>query len=432
MAARGRRAGGGDTRSGIVEAARALFAAQGFDGTSVRAVAREAGVDPALVHHYFDGKVGLFAEVIGVPAGIEDEIAAAVAGPPESVGERVVRTFLRVWDSPEGRARFQAMVGAVAAHEGAAQALRDFVSGTVLTRLAAGAIEGEPVSELAVASAGAQLVGMGMLRYVVRLPAMVEADPEEVVALLAGGGYAEVVAVPEGQLLPAPEGMGLIDAAGVVEAAATVVSNLVLEAGMREGETVLVHGGTGGIGTVAIQLAKGMDARVLTTVGSDDALPIVAQLGADQAWNRRIIDLPAAVREAGGADVILDVVGGSALADNVAMLNEGGRLVIIGTLGGASGELPIGQLMAKRARVIGSTLRSRPVENKAAILEATRYLVWPLLASGAIQVPIHARLPLEQAADAHTILREGGHIGKVILEVAPPSGDHRRGRRRKA
>lgn len=185
MAARGRRAGGGDTRSGIVEAARALFAAQGFDGTSVRAVAREAGVDPALVHHYFDGKVGLFAEVIGVPAGIEDEIAAAVAGPPESVGERVVRTFLRVWDSPEGRARFQAMVGAVAAHEGAAQALRDFVSGTVLTRLAAGAIEGEPVSELAVASAGAQLVGMGMLRYVVRLPAMVEADPEEVVALLA-------------------------------------------------------------------------------------------------------------------------------------------------------------------------------------------------------------------------------------------------------
>lgn len=124
------------------------------------------------------------------------------------------------------------------------------------------------------------------------------------------------------------------------------------------------------------------------------------------------------MRRAGGADVILVVMGGSALADNLAMLNPGGR--------------PIGQLMAKRARVIGSTLRSRPVENKASILEATRCLVWPQLASGTIQVPIHARLPLEQAAYAHTILREGGHIGKVILEVAPPSGDHRRGRRRKA
>lgn len=185
MAARGRRTGGEDTRAAIVEAARGLFAAQGFDGTSVRGVAREAGVDPALVYHYFDGKTGLFAEVIGVPAGIEEQIASAVAGPSSTVGERVVRTFLRVWDSPEGRTRFQAMVGAVAAHEGAAHALRDFVSGTVLTRLAAGADDGGPVPELAVASAGAQLVGMGMLRYVVQLPAMVEADPEEIVALLA-------------------------------------------------------------------------------------------------------------------------------------------------------------------------------------------------------------------------------------------------------
>lgn len=125
-------------------------------------------------------------------------------------------------------------------------------------------------------------------------------------------------------------------------------------------------------------------------------------------------------------------MGGSALADDLAMLNPGGRLVIIGTLGGGSGELPIGQLMAKRARVIGSTLRARPVENKASLLEATRYLVWPQLASGAIQLPIHARLPPEQAADAHTILREGGHIGMVLLELAPPSGDHRRGRRRNA
>ncbi len=254
---------------------------------------------------------------------------------------------------------------------------------------------------------------------------------EEVVALLAGGGYAEVVAVPEAQLLPAPEGLSLVEAAGVVETAATVVSNLILEAGMREGETILIHGGTGGIGTMAIQVATHMEARVLTTVGSDEALPVVARLGAAHAWNRRIVDLPAAVREVGGADVILDVIGGSALADNVAMLNEGGRLAIIGTLGGARGELPIGQLMGKRARVIGSTLRSRPVDNKAAILEATRYIVWPLLASGELQVPVHERLPLAEAARAHAILREGGHLGKVILEVEARTDSARRGRRRR-
>ena len=242
---------------------------------------------------------------------------------------------------------------------------------------------------------------------------------EPVVALLAGGGYAEVVAVPEGQLLPLPEGLDPVAAAGVVEACATVVSNLVLEAGLAAGETVLIHGGTGGIGTVAIQLARHLGARVLTTVGSEEAIPLVRELGADQAWNRRTTDLPAAVREAGGADVILDVVGGSALGDNVRMLREHGRLVIIGTLGGASGELPIGMLMGKRARVIGTTLRSRPTEGKREILAATRDLAWPLLASGQLRIPIQARLPLEQAQRAHDVLRDGGHLGKVILEVEP-------------
>lgn len=185
MAARGRRAGGSDTRAEIVAAARDLFATKGFDGTSVRAVAREAGVDAALVHHYFDGKTGLFAEVIGVPADMEERIVAAVAGLRETAGERVVRTFLGVWDSPEGRARFQAMVGAVAAHDEVAGLLQDFVMRTVFPRIAEVASQGREVPELAVASAGAQLVGMGMLRYVVRVPAMVEADPEEIVALLA-------------------------------------------------------------------------------------------------------------------------------------------------------------------------------------------------------------------------------------------------------
>ena len=241
---------------------------------------------------------------------------------------------------------------------------------------------------------------------------------EAVVALLAGGGYAEVVAVPEGQLLPVPENTDLVEAAGVVEVCATVVSNLVLEGRLRDGETVLIHGGTGGIGTVAIQLARQLGARVLTTVGSEEAIARVRELGADAAWNRRTTDLLEAVRETGGADVILDVVGGSALADNVSMLREHGRLVIIGTLGGASGELPIGMLMGKRARVIGTTLRSRRTEGKREILEATRELVWPLLADGSLQIPIHARFPLERAAEAHDVLREGGHLGKVVLEVA--------------
>ena len=240
---------------------------------------------------------------------------------------------------------------------------------------------------------------------------------EPVVALLTGGGYAEVVAVHEDLLLPIPDGMGLVEAAGVVEVAATVISNLVLEAGLHEGETILIQGGTGGIGSAAIQIARHLGARVLTTVGSDEAVATARELGADLAWNRRTTDLLAAVREAGGVDVILDVVGGQALPDHVRMLRENGRLVIIGTLGGASGELPIGLLMSRRGRIIGTTLRSRPVEMKRGILEATKHLVWPLLASGELRIPIQARFPLERAEEAHAVLREGGHLGKVILEV---------------
>ena len=242
---------------------------------------------------------------------------------------------------------------------------------------------------------------------------------EPVVALLAGGGYAEVVAVPEGQLLPVPDGMDLVEAAGVVEVCATVVSNLVIEAELQAGETVLIHGGTGGIGTAAIQIAHALGARVLTTVGSDDAIDVVRDLGAEQAWNRHTTDLRAAVKEAGGADVILDVIGGPALADNVSMLRTGGRLVIIGTLGGGRGELPVGALMGKRARVIGTTLRSRPVEEKREILERTHEMVWPWLADGTVRIPVRSRFPLEQAADAHAVLREGGHLGKVVLRIRP-------------
>src|SRR5699024_7923896 len=204
------------------------------------------------------------------------------------------------------------------------------------------------------------------------------------------------------------------------EVCATVVSNLVIEGGLGEGQTVLIHGGTGGIGTTAIQLARELGARVLTTVGSDTAITRVRELGAESVWNRHTTELRDAVIEAGGADVILDVVGGGEmLADNVSMLRQHGRLVIIGTLGGASGELPVGMLMGKRARVIGTTLRSRPTAEKREILERTWELVWPLLEQGRVRIPVHARLPLEQAGEAHDVLRRGGHLGKVILEATP-------------
>ncbi|WP_277452740.1 TetR family transcriptional regulator [Janibacter sp. DB-40] len=185
MSARGRRSGGADTRAEILDVARGLFAAKGYDGTSVRGVAREAGVDPALVHHYFDGKPGLFSEVVGVPAGIEEQITAAVAGPHEGAGERVVRTFLRVWDGPEGRDRFRALVGAVASHEEAAHLLRDFVSRSILRSLAHIFGDEDVLPDLAVAAVGAQLVGMALLRYLLEVPPMADADPEEIVAVLA-------------------------------------------------------------------------------------------------------------------------------------------------------------------------------------------------------------------------------------------------------
>lgn len=240
---------------------------------------------------------------------------------------------------------------------------------------------------------------------------------EHVVALLAGGGYAQTVAVHPDLLLPIPSGVDPVDAAGIIEVCATVVSNLVIEAALHPGETVLVHGATGGIGTAAVQIAHQLGARVLAVVGSDSAIEPIRELGADIAWNRHTTDIPEAVREAGGADVILDVVGGSALPGNVQALRTGGRIVTIGLLGGATGELDLGQLMAKRARIIGTTLRSRPLEEKREILQRTHDLVWPLLADGTITIPVHARFPLERAAEAHRMLRDGGHLGKAVLTV---------------
>lgn len=252
---------------------------------------------------------------------------------------------------------------------------------------------------------------------------------EPVVALLSGGGYAEVVAVPEAQLLPAPPALRLADAGGLVEVAATVVSNLVIEGGLplpgetTARQTVLIHGGSGGVGSFAIQFAAALGARVLTTVGSDEAVAETLRLGAERAWNRHTNDIWQEAADEGGADLILDVIGGPALGDNVALLREFGRLIVVSTITGRKGELDLGVLMRKRARVIGTTLRSRSPEDKQRILERTQELVWPLLARGEILLPIHARIPLAEAARAHEVLRRGGHFGKVLLEVGtePPA-----------
>ncbi|WP_298749896.1 NAD(P)H-quinone oxidoreductase [uncultured Serinicoccus sp.] len=244
---------------------------------------------------------------------------------------------------------------------------------------------------------------------------------DEVCALLAGGGYAETVAVPVGQLLPVPDGIPLEDAAALPEVACTVWSNLVMEAGLREGETVLLHGGSSGIGTMAIQVAKALGAHVAVTAGSADKLAACRELGADVLVNYREQDFVEEVRAATdgrGADVILDVVGAKYLPDNVRALARDGRLVVIGLLGGRTGELDLGALLAKRGRVQATSLRSRSPEGKAEIVAAVREHVWPWVAQGRVRPLVQSRHPLEEAAAAHREMEASQHIGKILLTVA--------------
>ncbi len=241
---------------------------------------------------------------------------------------------------------------------------------------------------------------------------------DEVCALLSGGGYAEQVAVPAGQLLPVPAGVSLTGAAALPEAACTVHSNGVARAGLARGETLLVHGGASGIGTLAVQLGKALGARVVCTAGSEEKLRRCRELGADLAVSYRDEDFVAAVTSftgGRGADVILDIIGGSYLPRNVAALATGGRLVVIAVQGSPRGELDLGLLMRKRASVLASTLRARPPAEKAAIVSAVRDEVWPLVAAGQIKPVIDQELPLAEAAAAHRRLEEGGHIGKIVL-----------------
>ena len=238
---------------------------------------------------------------------------------------------------------------------------------------------------------------------------------DEVCALLSGGGYAELVAVPAGQLMPVPDGIDLVTAGSIPEVACTVWSNVFMIAGLQPGETFLVHGGSGGIGTFAIQLASAMSAKVFTTAGSAEKLAACADLGADVTINYRDEDFVEVLREAGGADVILDNMGAKYLGRNVDALATEGRLVVIGMQGGTKGELDLGVLLRKRGAVIATTLRSRPAEEKATIAASVVEHVWPLVADGQVRPIVHTTMPLDRVADAHRLMEESSHIGKIVL-----------------
>ncbi|MFC4328541.1 NAD(P)H-quinone oxidoreductase [Streptomyces andamanensis] len=241
---------------------------------------------------------------------------------------------------------------------------------------------------------------------------------DEVCALLAGGGYAEKTAVPAGQLLPVPQGVDLRQAAALPEVVCTVWSNVFMVAHLRPGETLLVHGGSSGIGTMAIQLAKAAGARVAVTAGTREKLDRCAGLGADILINYREQDFVEEIRRAtdgAGADVILDNMGAKYLDRNVRALAVNGRLAIIGMQGGAKGELNIGALLAKRGAISATSLRARPLDEKAAIVAAVREHVWPLIADGQVRPVVDREVPMRDAATAHRIVEESGHIGKVLL-----------------
>lgn len=238
------------------------------------------------------------------------------------------------------------------------------------------------------------------------------------VALLTGGGYAELVAVPAGQLMPVPPGVDLIEAAALPEAACTVWSNVFQAAALQPGQTLLIHGGSSGIGTLAIQLARALGATVAVTAGSAQKLARCAQLGAQILVDYREQDFVAEVRAATaghGADVVLDNMGAAYLGRNVDVLATGGRLAIIGMQGGTRGELDIGQLMGRRASVIATTLRARPVSEKAAICAEVVAHVWPLVARGAVRPVVDRAVPMAQAEAAHRVLQDSSHVGKVLL-----------------
>jgi putative PIG3 family NAD(P)H quinone oxidoreductase len=241
---------------------------------------------------------------------------------------------------------------------------------------------------------------------------------ETVCALVAGGGYAEYCLAPAPQCLPIPDGLDLVSAAALPEIFFTVWTNLFERGGLRAGEWTLIHGGSSGIGTTAIQLARAFGAQVIATAGSAEKCAACERLGASRAINYREEDFVAAVREATGGrgvDVLLDMVGAEYLARNLECLAFDGRLVIIGTLGGVKAAFNLVPLLQRRLTMTGSTLRARSVEQKGAIARALETQVWPLIARGRVRPVIDLVLPLAEAAAAHRRMESGAHVGKLVL-----------------
>ena len=241
---------------------------------------------------------------------------------------------------------------------------------------------------------------------------------DAVCALVSGGGYAEYCSAPAAQCLPVPKGLSLLEAAGIPETAFTVWTNLVDRGRLRGGETLLVHGGSSGIGTTAIQLGRALGARVYATAGSAEKCAACEALGADRAFNYRDMDFVAALKEATagrGADVVLDIVGGDYFQRNLDVLAMDGRLVLVGQLGGMKAHINTTPIFVKRLTVTGSTLRARSIAEKGAIAKAVRQHVWPLFESGVMRVPVHATVPLREAAEAHRLMESSGHVGKIML-----------------
>ncbi|MBK0865465.1 NAD(P)H-quinone oxidoreductase [Saccharopolyspora sp. HNM0986] len=241
---------------------------------------------------------------------------------------------------------------------------------------------------------------------------------DEVCALLAGGGYAERVVVPASQLLPIPEGVDLVDAAGLPEVACTVWSNVVMEGGLSSGQLLLVHGGSGGIGSNAIQIGRALGARVATTAGAPESVQFCRELGADPVINYRDEDFAEVVKGLGGANVVLDNMGASYLDRNLSALAPDGHLAVIGMQGGRKAELDIGRMLVKRLRMSVLGLRGRPVDGpngKAAIVADVREKLWPLVARGEVRSLVHHRIPLPEATRAHSLMEAGGLRGKILL-----------------
>jgi len=241
---------------------------------------------------------------------------------------------------------------------------------------------------------------------------------DRVCALVSGGGYAEYCAAPASQCLPIPRGLDVTHAAAVPETFFTVWTNVFERGRLARGESILVHGGSSGIGTTAIQLARAFGARVFATAGSADKCAACEALGAERAFNYRETDFVAAVKNAtggAGVDVVLDMVGGDYLQRNIESLAMDGRLVLIGQLGGATAQINTVPVLRRRLTITGSTLRARSVAQKAAIAKAVHEHVWPLLESGTVRVVVHRVFPLRAAAEAHRMMEGGSHIGKLVL-----------------